>query len=122
MERVEARILSVVLLLSTAGGMLAGEPAVRAAGTNEVLKVELELSDGSRLIGTPGIVTVPVQTAFAKMDVPLTQIQTLKIGDDHETVSAVERLWLHPAQMVAHRGGQFARVQGFANHHMPSLL
>jgi hypothetical protein len=51
------------------------------------LRLELDLVDGSRLIGTPGIATVPVQTAYAKMDVPLTQIQALKIGDDHETVT-----------------------------------
>ena len=51
------------------------------------LRLEVDLVDGSRLIGTPVIATVPVQTSYAKMDVPLTQIQALKIGDDHETVT-----------------------------------
>jgi hypothetical protein len=51
------------------------------------LRLEVDLVDGSRLIGTPGIATVPVQTSYAKMDVPLTQIKALKIGDDHETVT-----------------------------------
>ena len=55
--------------------------------TNKVLTVILELSDGSRVIGTPVITSVPVQTSYAKMDVPLTQITALKIGDDHETVT-----------------------------------
>jgi|GEM_PF-1346820 len=55
--------------------------------TNEAFTVILELSDGSRIIGTTDIATVPVKTSFAKMDVPLTQIQALKIGDDHETVT-----------------------------------
>ena len=57
------------------------------AGTNELLKVELDLSDGSRIVGVPGFGSVPVQTPYAKMDVPLTQIQALKIGTDHETVT-----------------------------------
>lgn len=51
------------------------------------LRLEMDLVDGSRLIGTPSLATVPVQTPYAKMDVPLTQIQSLKIGDDHETVT-----------------------------------
>ena len=55
--------------------------------TNATLSLAIDLVDGSRLIGTPGIATVPVQTPYAKMDVPLTQIQALKIGDDHETVT-----------------------------------
>jgi hypothetical protein len=57
------------------------------AQTNATLSLAIDLVDGSRLIGTPGIATVPVQTSYAKMDVPLTQIQALKIGDDHETVT-----------------------------------
>jgi|LakMenEpi03Aug12_release.lakeMendotaPanAssembly.Ray.scaffolds.fasta_scaffold315011_2 hypothetical protein len=57
------------------------------AQTNATLRLAIDLVDGSRLIGTPGIATVPVQTSYAKMDVPLTQIQALKIGDDHETVT-----------------------------------
>jgi hypothetical protein len=57
------------------------------AQTNATLRLAIDLVDGSRLIGTPAIATVPVQTAYAKMDVPLAQIQSLKIGDDHETVT-----------------------------------
>jgi hypothetical protein len=56
------------------------------AQTNATLRLAIDLVDGSRLIGTPVITTVPVQTSYAKMDVPLTQITALKIGDDHETV------------------------------------
>jgi hypothetical protein len=57
------------------------------AQTNATLRLAIDLVDGSRLIGTPGLATVPVQTSYAKMDVPLTQIKALKIGDDHETVT-----------------------------------
>jgi hypothetical protein len=57
------------------------------AQTNATLRLAIDLVDGSRIIGTPGLATVPVQTSYAKIDVPLTQIQALKIGDDHETVT-----------------------------------
>ncbi len=57
------------------------------AQTNAPLRLAIDLVDGSRLIGTPVIASVPVQTSYAKMDVPLTQIQALKIGIDHETVT-----------------------------------
>lgn len=55
-----------------------------APKTNEVLRVILELSDGSRVVGTPGIATVPVQTPYAKMTVPLRQILAIKLNVDHE--------------------------------------
>ena len=55
--------------------------------TNEVLTVILELVDGSRVIGTPGVDTVAVQTSYAKMSVPLKQILTIKMGEDHETAA-----------------------------------
>jgi hypothetical protein len=51
------------------------------------LRLSVDLVDGSRLIGIPGITNVPVQTSYAKMDVPLMQIRTMKIGEDHETVT-----------------------------------
>ena len=53
------------------------------------LRLELALVDGSRIIGIPGIAAVPVETSYAKMNVPLKQIQSMKIGEDHETVSFV---------------------------------
>jgi hypothetical protein len=74
-------ILTACAIVTANNIIWAGTP-----NTNEVLNVVLDLSDGSRLIGTPGFATVPVQTTYAKMEIPLTQIQTLKIGDDHETV------------------------------------
>jgi hypothetical protein len=49
-------------------------------------RLELDLADGSLIVGTPIIATVPVRTSYAKMDIPLAQIQTIKMGDDHETV------------------------------------
>ncbi len=74
-----------VLAATTLTGATWAEPA-----TNQMekpLRLELTLVDGSRIIGTPAIETVPVATSFALMNIPLKQIQTLKIGEDHETVS-----------------------------------
>ncbi|MFZ4394998.1 MAG: hypothetical protein ACOYOU_05150 [Kiritimatiellia bacterium] len=51
------------------------------------LRLELTLADGSRIIGIPGIEAVTVETSYARMNIPLKQIQTLKIGEDRETVS-----------------------------------
>jgi len=51
------------------------------------LRLELNLIDGSRIIGVPCIESVPVQTSYAKMDVPLQQLISIKISDDHETAS-----------------------------------
>ncbi len=72
-------------------GVCAATALITAAGeeaqTNATLRLTIDLVDGSRLVGTPVIATVPVQTSYAKMDVPLMQIQALKIGCDHETVT-----------------------------------
>ena len=51
------------------------------------LRLDLELADGSRVIGVPSIDLVPVQTSYAKMDIPLKQITTIKMEEDHETAS-----------------------------------
>lgn len=54
------------------------------AETNEVLSLIFDLSDGSHIIGTPAFSSVSIQTAYAKMEIPLKQIQNIKISDDHE--------------------------------------
>ncbi|MEI6082974.1 MAG: family 16 glycoside hydrolase [Verrucomicrobiota bacterium] len=51
------------------------------------LRLELDLIDGSRLIGVPSIEAVSVQTPYANMDVPLNRLLTIKMGEDHETAS-----------------------------------
>ena len=51
------------------------------------LRLELDLVDGSHIIGTPDIESVPVQTSYAKMDIDLKQILTIKIAEDHENAS-----------------------------------
>lgn len=58
--------------------------------TNQVekpLRLELDLLDGSHIVGTPTITSVPVQTSYSKMEIPLKQIRSLQIGKDRETVT-----------------------------------
>ena len=77
MKRFAVYISAITTLICTAW---AGED-----NTNHLLRLELSLADGSRIIGTPAIKSIPVQTSYAKMDVPLKHILTIKIGEDHET-------------------------------------
>lgn len=72
----------VCTAMSLAGTAWAGRDKVEPQ-----LRLELDLVDGSHVIGTPSIEAVPVQTPYAKMDVPLKQILTIWIEADHETAS-----------------------------------
>lgn len=51
------------------------------------VRLELNLADGSRLVGTPEIESLSVQTSYAKMDIPLQQILAIKMEDNHETAA-----------------------------------
>jgi hypothetical protein len=65
-----------------AGGDPAGN---QPAATNPVsLRLVLGLVDGSRLIGVPQIASLPVQTAYAKLDVSLSNIVSVSIGTNRE--------------------------------------
>jgi hypothetical protein len=59
----------------------------RAGGSNAVCRLVLELTDGSRVVGTPQIATLPLQTDFAKVDVPLERVRSVKFAADHATAS-----------------------------------
>jgi hypothetical protein len=61
--------------------------AARAEGTP--LRLELDLKDGSRIVGAPRFESVSLQTPYARMDAPLAQIATIRMGESHET-AAVE--------------------------------
>ncbi|HAS83865.1 MAG TPA: hypothetical protein DCS43_14620 [Verrucomicrobia bacterium] len=51
------------------------------------LRLDVELVDGSRIIGVPDIASMPVQTAYAKMDIPLAQISTIAIQPGQTNVT-----------------------------------
>ncbi|MDA1088398.1 MAG: hypothetical protein O2901_15460 [Verrucomicrobia bacterium] len=54
-------------------------------------RVELDLTDGSHVIGNAAIESLPFQTSYAKLDIPLTQILTMRLNADHETAVLVLR-------------------------------
>jgi hypothetical protein len=53
------------------------------------LNLELDLTDGSHLVGAPVIKAIAFQTPYAKLDIPLAKISTVTLASDHETVSVV---------------------------------
>lgn len=80
--RTLATLLAVIL--PTGWVWAGGEDTNRE---QQALRLELDLADGSHIIGIPGFGSVRVQTAYAKLDIPLKQILSLKMADDHETAA-----------------------------------
>lgn len=74
------RLFAVVV--ATVGMAWAGEEK-----SSPQLRIEVNLADGSRVIGTPTIESVPVQTVYAKMSIPLKQMVTIKMDNNHETAA-----------------------------------
>lgn len=77
------RYVFVLCAVVSLASMVLGDDAQ----ADDVMRVTLELSDGSRVIGIPAISSISVQTTYAKMDIPLKQIQQVSIGGDHKTVA-----------------------------------
>jgi len=75
-----ALFIAVFSAMAIVGTAWAGEDKAEPQ-----LRLELDLADGSHIIGIPNILSVPVQTSYAKMDLPLKQLTGIKISDDHET-------------------------------------
>jgi hypothetical protein len=64
-----------------------GEDEPKSEPTLQPLTLTIGLVDGSHIIGVPGIKSVPVQTDYARMDIPLRQIVAIEVNEDHETAS-----------------------------------
>ena len=77
-----ALYIAVFTATALAGTVWAGQDR-----TERQIRLELDLADGSHVVGTPEIESLPVQTSYAKMDIPLHQILAIKMGDDHETAA-----------------------------------
>jgi len=75
-------LLAVCIVPILSSPVRAGE-----APTNSTLRLCVDLVDGSRIVGIPVITAFPVQTSYAKMDVPLAQVATMTFHDDHEGVT-----------------------------------
>lgn len=50
--------------------------------TNQPLRVALDLTDGSRILGRPGVDTISIRTSYAEMSIPLKRILAIALGDD----------------------------------------
>lgn len=74
------RLFAVVV--ATVGMAWAGEEK-----SGPQLRLEVNLADGSRVIGTPTIESVPVQTVYAKMSIPLKQMVRITMDNNHETAA-----------------------------------
>ncbi len=63
--------------------------AGRAEGgkTEPALRLVIELVDGTRLVGTPAIESIPVRTPYATMDISLKYVLALRFEADHKTAS-----------------------------------
>ncbi|MEI6217290.1 MAG: LamG domain-containing protein [bacterium] len=75
-------VLSTMLLVGTGWAGLD-----KTSDAPQKLTLALDLDDGSRVIGTPSIESIPVQTSYAKMDITLNEILTIRIEEDHEKSS-----------------------------------
>ena len=73
------------MALGLSGSAWAGQDNTNQAPKE--LRLELNLIDGSRTIGVPTIESVPIQTSYAKMDVPLKQVLAIKVDENRETAS-----------------------------------
>jgi len=68
---------------------LANAVAADDTPTNPIVRLTLDISDGSRLVGIPATTSIQVQTCYAKMDIPFMHIRSVTMESDHETVSLV---------------------------------
>lgn len=57
------------------------------ASTNQTAGIFLQLDDGSRLLGTASIQSFPIQTSYAKMEIPFALIDQIRFDNDHQTVT-----------------------------------
>jgi len=50
------------------------------------LQLEVDILDGSRIVGTPSVDTVRIQTSHYEVDVPLERIISMTVEDDRKTI------------------------------------
>ena len=77
-----SHMFALIALFAFAAAAYAGDTEPK-----EKLRLILELSDGSRIVGIPTMSSIPLQTPYAKLDVPLAQAAIITIAPDHEAAS-----------------------------------
>ena len=61
--------------------------AARAEQAATPLRLALDLTDGSHVIGVPALKALPLETPYAKMNIELEKIRSLKLESDHKAVA-----------------------------------
>jgi len=84
--KTKAKAITLAVLFLTGWSLATAETMKQ---TSEQIRVELDLVDGSRVIGVPAITSIPLQTSYARMDIPLAQIMTLGMAKDHATAELI---------------------------------
>jgi hypothetical protein len=79
-------LLGLSLVLTDADAKSVPKAGQSKAGEESELQLVIELRDGSRLIGSPSITSIPLQTSFAKIDLPLKMVDTIEFAEDRERV------------------------------------
>jgi len=80
----KGRIMREALVLLCLWVMLAAARATPATAPG--VQVVLELSDGSRIVGTPATDRIKIVTQYSRMEIPLSLLRTIELsGTDHAT-------------------------------------
>ena len=77
----------LLVAMPAAAGVVEKKQSAETSGEPKPLTLVANLTDGSRLKGLPEIDFIPVQTTYARLKVPLKQIISVKIDDDHENAA-----------------------------------
>jgi len=81
-------VLALCVVWPTAAG---GAPATRPEGPSAgSVRLRVELTDGSVLVGEARLSSIPLRTAYGKLDISLDRVRLLSVAADQKTAS----LWL----------------------------
>jgi hypothetical protein len=79
-------IFSLVLLCCILSNSSAHAASSASQAIGKANQVAVYLTDGSYLLGVPALDSIPLQTSFAKMDIPLNQIKRIQFEKDSNRV------------------------------------
>lgn len=101
-------VTHILILAGLTFGAARGEPVKEPAAPANTIRLELELSDGSRLFGEPVDATMSLElhTRFGDIAVPLNKLERFEIQRDGERIIIH---WSDGDRLTA-----FARFRGFA--------
>ena len=71
------------------GTLVASLAAVAADAPAAEIRVAVELSDGSKMIGIPGVATISVKSEIGKLDVPFAKVKSMSFREDHEGITVI---------------------------------